>query len=270
MQKNGIPAVSGDVPSLPSWAHRAEHEVSDDDVSPTKKEEVAREAAELVAQQKRLSVRDLASKFERGQAAAQAAAAQVAAEHATHVSFPIHLPFGLAPLWLLLHRMLRRASANLARGERETGLDVDCRGGSRSSRPYFCLHRSSMPPTPPFSLARNVWNASHFLWALLSLAPVLISEERRPPALPARKYMLRPWGTEPRDYRGHTRKLSTAYDRVRVINEGPRCGGPNGEIRNSKAGSRNLFWSWIVSSLDRGLLLLMLQYVRFVWCNGLL
>ncbi|KAG6540082.1 hypothetical protein Mapa_018537 [Marchantia paleacea] len=84
MQKNGIPAVSGDVPSLPSWAHKAESEVSDEDVSPTKKEEVAREAAELVAQQKRLSVRDLASKFERGQAAAQAAAAQVAAEHATH------------------------------------------------------------------------------------------------------------------------------------------------------------------------------------------
>ncbi|KAL3698090.1 hypothetical protein R1sor_012166 [Riccia sorocarpa] len=51
MQKSGMSAVSGDVPSRPSWAHSPEREESDE---------------------------------EKPQAAAQAAAAKVAAEHAHH------------------------------------------------------------------------------------------------------------------------------------------------------------------------------------------
>ncbi|KAL3687071.1 hypothetical protein R1sor_013380 [Riccia sorocarpa] len=84
-KKSGMSAVSGDVPSRPSWAHSPEREESDEEVVVlSKKDEVAKEAAELLAQQKRLSVRDLASKYEKAQAAAQAAAAKVAAEHAHH------------------------------------------------------------------------------------------------------------------------------------------------------------------------------------------
>lgn len=45
--------------------------------APTRREIVAQEAANLVMLQKRLSVRDLASKFEQGQTAASAAAKKV-------------------------------------------------------------------------------------------------------------------------------------------------------------------------------------------------
>ncbi|KAL2629076.1 hypothetical protein R1flu_013762 [Riccia fluitans] len=82
MPKSGMSAVSGDAAAAPSWAHSPESEVSDEEVVLTKKDEVAREAAELLAQQKRLSVRDLTNKFERAQVAAQVAAAKV--EHAHH------------------------------------------------------------------------------------------------------------------------------------------------------------------------------------------
>ncbi|EFJ19679.1 hypothetical protein SELMODRAFT_110449 [Selaginella moellendorffii] len=54
----------------------------EDQPSPSKREILAKEAADLVAQQKRLSVRDLASKFERGQEAAHAAAAKLAEDSA--------------------------------------------------------------------------------------------------------------------------------------------------------------------------------------------
>ncbi|KAL2629066.1 hypothetical protein R1flu_013752 [Riccia fluitans] len=84
MPKSAMSAVSGDAAAAPSWAHSPESEVSDEEVVLTKKDEVAREAAELLAQQKRLSVRDLTNKFERAQVAAQVAAAKVAAEHAHH------------------------------------------------------------------------------------------------------------------------------------------------------------------------------------------
>ncbi|KAL3675512.1 hypothetical protein R1sor_025460 [Riccia sorocarpa] len=57
-KKSGMSAVSGDVPSRPSWAHSPEREESDEEVVVlSKKDEVAKEAAELLAQQKRLSVR---------------------------------------------------------------------------------------------------------------------------------------------------------------------------------------------------------------------
>ncbi|EFJ10373.1 hypothetical protein SELMODRAFT_128387 [Selaginella moellendorffii] len=54
----------------------------EDQPSPSRREILAKEAADLVAQQKRLSVRDLASKFERGQEAAHAAAAKLAEDSA--------------------------------------------------------------------------------------------------------------------------------------------------------------------------------------------
>ncbi|KAL3682164.1 hypothetical protein R1sor_000186 [Riccia sorocarpa] len=57
-KKSGMSAVSGDVPSRPSWAHSPEGKESDEEVVVlSKKDEVAKEATELLAQQKRLSVR---------------------------------------------------------------------------------------------------------------------------------------------------------------------------------------------------------------------
>uniref|UniRef100_A0A7C9AT94 Stomatal closure-related actin-binding protein coiled-coil domain-containing protein n=1 Tax=Opuntia streptacantha TaxID=393608 RepID=A0A7C9AT94_OPUST len=77
MQKENIPAVSADVTFLssrfPNYKRGADNqvlEVKDDPRSSSMKEIVARETALLLEQQKRLSVRDLASKFEKGLAAA--------------------------------------------------------------------------------------------------------------------------------------------------------------------------------------------------------
>ncbi|KAL3690361.1 hypothetical protein R1sor_016670 [Riccia sorocarpa] len=60
-KKSGMSAVSGDVPSRPSWAHSPEREESDEEVVVLSKK--AKEAAELLAQQKRLSVRSRVNPF---------------------------------------------------------------------------------------------------------------------------------------------------------------------------------------------------------------
>ncbi|KAE8037324.1 hypothetical protein FH972_009919 [Carpinus fangiana] len=77
MQKEAVPAVSADVifnssrfPNYKIGANNQIVEVKDDPKVLSMKEVVARETAQLLEQQKRLSVRDLASKFERGLAAA--------------------------------------------------------------------------------------------------------------------------------------------------------------------------------------------------------
>lgn len=77
MQKENIPAVSADVTFLssrfPNYKIGADNqvlEVKNEPKSLSMKEIVARETALLLEQQKRLSVRDLASKFEKGLAAA--------------------------------------------------------------------------------------------------------------------------------------------------------------------------------------------------------
>ncbi|CAO2832648.1 unnamed protein product [Amaranthus hypochondriacus] len=77
MQKENIPAVSADVQFLssrfPNYKIGADYKVLEDKDEPkmlSMKEIVARETAMLLEQQKRLSVRDLAHKFEKGLAAA--------------------------------------------------------------------------------------------------------------------------------------------------------------------------------------------------------
>ncbi|XP_062171920.1 stomatal closure-related actin-binding protein 1 [Alnus glutinosa] len=77
MQKEAVPAVSADVifnssrfPNYKIGANNQIVEVKHDAKVLSMKEVVARETAQLLEQQKRLSVRDLASKFERGLAAA--------------------------------------------------------------------------------------------------------------------------------------------------------------------------------------------------------
>ncbi|GMH10331.1 hypothetical protein Nepgr_012172 [Nepenthes gracilis] len=77
MQKEAVPAVSSDVVFLSSRFPRYKLGVDNQVVEVknvaktlTMKEAVARETAQLLEQQKRLSVRDLASKFEKGLAAA--------------------------------------------------------------------------------------------------------------------------------------------------------------------------------------------------------
>ena len=77
MQKDAVPAVSADVifassrfPNYKIGANNQIMETKDDPKVLSMKEVVARETAQLLEQQKRLSVRDLASKFERGLAAA--------------------------------------------------------------------------------------------------------------------------------------------------------------------------------------------------------
>lgn len=77
MQKEAVPAVSADVmfasSRFPIYKIGANNQIvdgKDDSKVLTMKEVVARETALLLEQQKRLSVRDLASKFEKGLAAA--------------------------------------------------------------------------------------------------------------------------------------------------------------------------------------------------------
>ncbi|GAV89011.1 hypothetical protein CFOL_v3_32432 [Cephalotus follicularis] len=77
MQKEAVPAVSADVifasGRFPNYKIGANNQITDAKDDPkvmTMKEVVARETAQLLEQQKRLSVRDLASKFEKGLAAA--------------------------------------------------------------------------------------------------------------------------------------------------------------------------------------------------------
>ena len=77
MQKENIPAVSADVQFLssrfPNYKIGADYKVLENKDEPkmlSMKEIVARETAMLLEQQKRLSVRDLAHKFEKGLAAA--------------------------------------------------------------------------------------------------------------------------------------------------------------------------------------------------------
>ncbi|XP_071929811.1 stomatal closure-related actin-binding protein 1-like [Coffea arabica] len=77
MQKEAVPPVSADVvftssrfPNYKIGANNQIVEVKEDPKVLSMKEVVARETAQLLEQQKRLSVRDLASKFEKGLAAA--------------------------------------------------------------------------------------------------------------------------------------------------------------------------------------------------------
>lgn len=77
MQKEAVPAVSADVifastrfPNYKIGTNNQIMEAKDDPKVLSMKEVVARETAQLLEQQKRLSVRDLASKFEKGLAAA--------------------------------------------------------------------------------------------------------------------------------------------------------------------------------------------------------
>ena len=77
MQKDAVPVVSADVifASLrfPNYKIGVNNQIMETKDSPkvlSMKEVVARETAQLLDQQKRLSVHDLASKFEKGLAAA--------------------------------------------------------------------------------------------------------------------------------------------------------------------------------------------------------
>ncbi|XP_049379670.1 stomatal closure-related actin-binding protein 1 [Solanum stenotomum] len=77
MQRDAVPPVSADVifpssrfPNYKIGPNNQIMEVKQDSKALTMKEVVARETAHLLEQQKRLSVRDLASKFEKGLAAA--------------------------------------------------------------------------------------------------------------------------------------------------------------------------------------------------------
>ncbi|MCE0480801.1 Stomatal closure- actin-binding protein 1 [Datura stramonium] len=77
MQRDAVPPVSADVifpssrfPNYKIGPNNQIVEVKQDSKALTMKEVVARETAQLLEQQKRLSVRDLASKFEKGLAAA--------------------------------------------------------------------------------------------------------------------------------------------------------------------------------------------------------
>lgn len=77
MQKGAVSPVSADVffassrfPHYKIGANNQIEEVKEDSLTLTMKDMVARETALLLEQQKRLSVRDLATKFEKGLAAA--------------------------------------------------------------------------------------------------------------------------------------------------------------------------------------------------------
>lgn len=99
MQKENVPAVSADVTFLssrfPNYRIGADNqvlEVKDEPKMVSMKEIVARETAMLLEQQKRLSVRDLAHKFEKGLAAAAKLSVEV--QHCFYIpliflSFPV-------------------------------------------------------------------------------------------------------------------------------------------------------------------------------------
>lgn len=77
MRKDAVPAVAADVsfatnkfPNYKIGANNRIMEPKEDPKMPSMKDIIAKETAQLIEQQKRLSVRDLASKFEKGLAAA--------------------------------------------------------------------------------------------------------------------------------------------------------------------------------------------------------
>ncbi|KAL5720462.1 Stomatal closure-related actin-binding protein 1 [Ranunculus cassubicifolius] len=77
MHKDAVPAVAADVsfasnkfPNYKIGANNRIMETKEDKKMPSMKDIIAKETAQLIEQQKRLSVRDLASKFEKGLAAA--------------------------------------------------------------------------------------------------------------------------------------------------------------------------------------------------------
>lgn len=77
MKKDAVPAVSADVifaslrfPNYKIGVNNQIMEIKGDPKVLSMKEVVARETAQLLEQQKRMSVRDIASKFEKGLAAA--------------------------------------------------------------------------------------------------------------------------------------------------------------------------------------------------------
>lgn len=88
MQKKGFPAVSADVifasSRFPNYKIGANNQIMETKNEPrflSMKEVVARETAQLLEQQKRLSVRDLTSKFEKGLAAAAKLSEEVKGLH---------------------------------------------------------------------------------------------------------------------------------------------------------------------------------------------
>lgn len=77
MRKDAVPAVAADVsfatnkfPNYKIGPNNRIMEPKEDPKMPSMKDIIAKETAQLIEQQKRLSVRDLASKFEKGLAAA--------------------------------------------------------------------------------------------------------------------------------------------------------------------------------------------------------
>lgn len=94
MQREGVSAVSADVifassrfPNYKIGPNNQIVEAKDDPKVLSMKEVVARETAQLLEQQKRLSVRDLASKFEKGLAAAAKLSEEVSFFPVTSFSF---------------------------------------------------------------------------------------------------------------------------------------------------------------------------------------
>lgn len=96
MRKEAVPPVSADVifassrfPNYKIGANNQIVEVKEDLKVLSMKEVVARETAQLLEQQKRLSVRDLASKFEKG----LAAAAKLSDEVLPLLNMDIHIDY---------------------------------------------------------------------------------------------------------------------------------------------------------------------------------
>lgn len=110
MQKENVPAVSADVTFLssrfPNYRIGADNqvlEVKDERKMFSMKEIVARETAMLLEQQKRLSVRDLAYKFEKGLAAAAKLSEEVYhCLYSLTLIFSVTLVFGRISCYLIV------------------------------------------------------------------------------------------------------------------------------------------------------------------------
>jgi len=96
MQRDAVPAVSSDVvfassrfPNYRIGANNQIIETKDDPKVLSMKEVVARETAQLLEQHNRLSVRDLASKFEKGLAAAAKLSEEVTLPFGRNSFFPL-------------------------------------------------------------------------------------------------------------------------------------------------------------------------------------
>lgn len=96
MQRDVVPAVSSDVVFASSWfpnyrigANNKIIETKDDPKVLSMKEVVARETAQLLEQHNHLSVRDLASKFEKGLAAAAKLSEEVTLPFGRNSFFPL-------------------------------------------------------------------------------------------------------------------------------------------------------------------------------------